>query len=382
MRTLIVVARQCPIGAIGAYGNDWIATPTLDRLAAEGITWDQHLSDHPQPAAANRAWRTGLHQTPGIPREAHQAEDLLEALNRAGTKTILIEQSGVESLPEFYAGWQERFDARPSPADGTPIDLLLTVLPEVASHLGESWLLWLDWNAFGRPWYIPAEVFGAYIDEEETAEEPVPAWADPPTGWFDRDDLESWEYLHRSFAAAMTTFDVQLGQVLAKLEELGLLKETRILFTTDHGTPLGEHGQIGIHTPQMHEELVHLPLIVKEPGGLGGKRITRVTQPADLMPTILRWHGISVPDGLDGEDLQTSQSHREAIGGLVQGDLGEWYLRTADRHLILPMGDDERGVQMYQKPEDRWEVNNLRASYLEETEELEARLRSRLQQHP
>jgi hypothetical protein len=89
-------------------------------------------------------------------------------------------------------------------------------------------------------------------------------------------------------------------------------------------------------------------------------------------------------DGRDCTKLWTGGQipHRDAIGGAVEGDAAEWYLRTQDRLLILPkanLEDDEvRAVQMYGKPEDRWEINDLRQAELTEADELEAQLRAKI----
>lgn len=67
MNVIVFALRGCPVSALGPYGNEWIATPNLDRLAAEGVVFDRHVSDCPDPTAAGRAWRTGRHQVPPLP---------------------------------------------------------------------------------------------------------------------------------------------------------------------------------------------------------------------------------------------------------------------------------------------------------------------------
>jgi Sulfatase len=370
MRTLIVTARQCPINAIGVYGNDSVATPTLDRLAADGITWDQHFSDAPDPVSAGRAWRGGCHQTPGLRNRNTPMIDLLNHKPHA----VLVHQPRAESHGEFYAGWRERFDAHPDPGHA-PHSRILDHLPEAFRAAGESGLVWLDWDAFARPWYIPQDVFDAYLDDEST--ETLEPWSQPPTGWFDRDDLESWEYLHRSFAAAMTTFDVQLGEVFQHLRDFGIWESLRVVFTTDHGLPLGEHGQIGWHVPMMHEEGIHLPLIIREPGDVrAGRRYRHFTQPADILPTLL---GRELP-GIDGRNVFDLTASRESVvGGRVQGSSAEWYLRTRDRQFLFPVGQEDREPLLYAKPEDRFEVNDLRPRQLDEAEALEIELRKQVE---
>ena len=66
MRAIVFVLRGCPARWLGAYGNEWVVTPHLDRVAAEGVAFDRHVSDCPDPAAAGRAWLTGRHQFPAL----------------------------------------------------------------------------------------------------------------------------------------------------------------------------------------------------------------------------------------------------------------------------------------------------------------------------
>ena len=56
MKAIVFILRGCPVNALGAYGNEWIGTPHLDRLAAESVVFDRHISDCPDPVAAMKAW--------------------------------------------------------------------------------------------------------------------------------------------------------------------------------------------------------------------------------------------------------------------------------------------------------------------------------------
>ena len=65
------------------------------------------------------------------------------------------------------------------------------------------------------------------------------------------------------------------------------------LLTSDFGYPLGEHGQIGRYRPWLHEEMVHLPLMLRLPGAAeAGRRVPAFTQPPDLYATVLEAFGI------------------------------------------------------------------------------------------
>ncbi len=426
MNIVVLALRGCPVAALGPYGNEWIATPNLDRLAAEGVVFDRHLSDCPDPGAAGQAWRTGRHQLPPIgpgtagTSPAARPDDLLALLKARGVRTALIRHTRpVNDAPaDFYAGWDELFDARPDPADRSPADALLRALPAALDRLAGAadWLLWVEIDRLLPSWDVQQDVFEVYVEElleggegrvepdaeasegEEDAPdaepdtarpdaEPAVPWTDPPAGWFDKDDLASWELLHRSFAAVVTVFDAELGRVFDLLRARGLDRSAAWVLTADRGLPLGEHGLIGPHRPWLHEELVHAPLVVRLPEAAeAGRRVPALTQPADLMPTLLAWFDAAAPPGVHGVSLlpllhgQAESVRAYACSGLVLGPAGEWAIRTPDWALLLPAvphpeDAGRREPMLFAKPDDRWEVNDLRPRHLERAEELEGVLR-------
>ena len=101
MKVIVFALNGCPAGWLGAYGNDWVGTPHLDRLAAEAVMFDRHISDRPEPDAARAAWLGGT-----LPFGSR--------LNK-GTKTVLVRANhpDTDGPDWFYAGWGEVFDARP-----------------------------------------------------------------------------------------------------------------------------------------------------------------------------------------------------------------------------------------------------------------------------
>ena len=142
MNTVIVVLDRCPVGCLGPYGNEWVATPNLDRLAAGGVVFDRHYSDCPDSPSARRAWRSGRHQYPGA---GPGGTDLWARLAEGGVRTALIDATRRGCDGEFYAGFAEKFAPRPRPDDPTPTAGLLRLIPEVAAKLGAgSWLLWVE----------------------------------------------------------------------------------------------------------------------------------------------------------------------------------------------------------------------------------------------
>jgi arylsulfatase A-like enzyme len=375
MSAIVIAARGLPAGWVGAYGNEWVGTPHLDRLAAEGVVFDRHLSDCPDPAAASRAWLGG---------------GLLDRLRAAGVHTVLARANhpDTDDPPSFYAGWAEVFDARPDADDASPLDALLRTLPALLDRLPGRFLLWVETDRLVPPWDVPQEVFEAYLDDGDEDDgpkpadaEPVPPFADPPTGPFDRADPAALDFLHRTFAAVVTTFDAELGRLFEHVRARELDQSAACLVTSDRGYPLGEHGQVGSHRPWLHQAVVQVPLILRLPNGAeAGRRIAALTQPADVPATLLALFGLPADAGFDLLPLArgAATAVREAAYSAWEvNGVSEWAIHTPDRTLLVPgpQPDGEaRAPQLYEKPEDRWEVNDLRPRAVEEADELEARL--------
>ena len=141
MSVIVFALNGLPAGWLGAYGNDWVGTPHLDRLAAEAVTFDRHISDRPEPAAARRAWlgvEEPLPPTPSpkkgggarsgaagaAPSEAASANEpplahppfLGEGVGGRGCLSLLVRANhpDTDGPDWFYAGWGEVFDAPPA----------------------------------------------------------------------------------------------------------------------------------------------------------------------------------------------------------------------------------------------------------------------------
>ena len=461
MKVIVFALNGCPAGWLGAYGNDWVGTPHLDRLAAEAVTFDRHISDRPEPSAARGAWMG--RPTPPAPLPDGTGESAREASRRtasaserssspfpsgrgAGLSSILVRANHPDTDgPEwFYAGWGEVFDARPRAEDASPLEELLRTFPALLDRLADvdDFLLWIETDRLIPPWDVQQDVFEAYVkdgeeeadypdveddkskpveDDEDTGEEgaddasdeedveyvdvaeepdedepppaieeePITPFADPPTGPFDRSDIDAWDWLHRTFAAVVTKLDAELGGLFDELRARGLDQSAAWVVTSDFGYPLGEHGQIGLHRPWLHEELVHLPLFLRLPGAeQAGRRVAGFTQPPDLYPTLLALLGATQPDAPGFNLLPLARGEGQsarafAVTSLELGDASEIALRTDDSALLvptrLPEGDPPREPLLFEKPDDRWEVNDLRPRSVERADELEAKLRDTLQ---
>jgi arylsulfatase A-like enzyme len=361
MKILILHVNGLHLGYLGCYGNDWVQTPNLDRLAAEGIVFDQHIADCPR--LSSRSSITGRYCFP-------QA-DGQEPKDEAPSLPALLE---AHEVPHIVLNGGEK-----------PIRSILESFRKQLPRWGkaERGLLWLDWPALNPPWQIPEEFLEQYFLEDEEDEKALTPWLDPPIGPIAADDLER---LQNTYAAHVTAFDAHVGTILKGLQQSGFLEDTHVMVTGSCGVALGEHGYVGDHRAWLHEEIVHVPLILRLPkAAQAGMRMQGLTQPVDLVPTVLDL--LELPMGqAEGHSLlplirgEVEQVRDHACSGLALGYSVEWSIRTAGWALLVPIStppaDATRQPQLFVKPEDRWEVNDVRQHNLELAEELEQILRN------
>ncbi len=402
-RVLVVVVRGLQATALGCYGSDWIDTPALDGLAAEGVVFDWHLADAASPQGARRAWRTGRYDLPTPePVEYAASGDVIRLLGEQGIPTCLILDDSRVCPAGFAEGWSEVRQVTPG-SDDTPLEATLDEAQECLEKLAEqdSFLLWVELATLLPPWETPADFVEPYFTEEEPPEEedeeleeddlleefePLVPMNDPQPGPIDLDDDEIYLCLQTSYAAAISYLDAGLAQLLETLADLDLDEETTVIVLSDCGQALGEHGVVGPVRPWLHEEVLHLPLLIRLPDRAeAGRRVLALTQNVDLAPTLaelfglppLPCHGHSLLPLLHG---QAEQVRDYACAGLRVNDGIEWCLRTLDWSFLLPvqphLEDPERLPQLYVKPDDRTEMNNVIQHFLDWSERLAQALKT------
>jgi arylsulfatase A-like enzyme len=399
MRVLVIVVRGLHLGYVGCYGNDWIDTPTQDGLAAEGVVFDQHFADQPDPAGAAHAWRTGRYGLPATEAEGSRAAepetDLASLLRGSGVSlTLLQDLSG--SRPTALDGAQGVCRIEPRRGKGTRLQRVLDAAVPAVEDLAsrDRRLVWVELATLLPPWDVPRDFLERYLqaepqedeEDEEDDPEPLDPLADPVPGPLEPPAGLTFVRLQRTYAAAVSCLDAGLGRLFEQLRERSLLDDLLVILTTDHGLPLGEHGVVGLSRPWPHEELIHLPLLVRLPGGAdAGRRVAALTQPVDLLPTLLDAFGLPPPPVHGHSLLPLARGEREqvrsyACSGLRIGASAEWALRSPGWSFLLPLGaaadGPPRPPQLYVKPDDRWEVNNVLQHHLELAEHLEQTLRT------
>ncbi len=390
MKALVIMVNRCQPAYLGCYGNDWLATPALDELAADSVVFDQHFADSVSPRGARQSWRLGRYaggRGPGLSR----------LLWDAGVRTVLIGDERSPSLTgsprspsrsrRFAAGWEEQHWIRRERLPELDQKTLLggavqTAMGWVPAHRdADRWLLWLELSALQPPWN-PADHDAEALEGLEEAR--LTPWFDPPAGRVGQEiNSEDAERLSPTYAGVVSSVDQWLGTFLGSLKQFGLYEELLVMLTSDCGLPLGEHDLVGDPEPCPYEEQVHLPLLMHLPGNAqAGRRVQQLTQSVDLLPTLLEAFGVSVPDDVQGKSLLAAargepiklREYACATAGGPADRIAS--IRTHQWHLIVPAGTQEsRAPQLFIKPDDRWDMNEVSAQHPDVAEHLELALR-------
>jgi len=179
---------------------------------------------------------------------------------------------------------------------------------------------WLErWRERGSgPFLLYVDTFDPH-EPWDPGEEFVALYPKPDIGWRTyyppggkQEDTgltdEEMEAVRATYAARVTQTDHYLGRLLDCARAKGLMENTLVIFTTDHGTHLGKgkwgHGILRKNRPWPFEELAHTPLLIHHPEGHGvGQRFKTFIQPFDLTATMLDFAGLEIPGNMDGRSL-------------------------------------------------------------------------------
>ena len=195
----------------------------------------------------------------------------------------------------------------------------------------DNWFLQVELFDPHEPFYCTKEYRDLYGD---TWDGPLCDW--PP--YEEVKDLpETIAHIRKCYAGLLSMTDHWVGKLLDKMSELGLLDDTMVIFTTDHGTMLGEHEYwMKLHMP-CYNEMAKIPLVVRLPGGkLGGTREGRLTQTIDIMPTILKHHNGELPPHIQGIALTDTLAGKSTRQDVIFGYFGMATNITDGQIRLLP----------------------------------------------
>lgn len=362
---LLVILDSVRADHLGSYGRRNARTPNLDALAKDSLRF---TSAYPEafptgparatifsgrrlfPFAGWTAPPADMPKTPGW--QAIPAQNMITQLRAAGWFTAYTTDTTwamVGSQKPFHRAL-DRYVPIPGQT-GTitrpaslisDAELARWIPPKIATSSSASKMRQYLANQLGRRSeqdYLPARVFMSGVRLLEEAHRQAKPWAlaidcfdphepwDPPakyvrmhggstsrawnpgtvlngtaaTNGLGPADIAQMKALYR---AELTMADHWFGNFMQRFTELGLDRETVVVFLSDHGFLLGERGYVAKMATQCHPELIHVPFMIRHPEGKGaGKKTDYFTQTQDVAPTLLAAGTVRRPGWMDGVNL-------------------------------------------------------------------------------
>jgi hypothetical protein len=364
MNAICLVIDRLHSGYLGAYGNGWIETPAFDRLAAESFLFDNLLIDTPELETLYRSYWQGWHALSAPPPQDRPA--LAAILREAGVHTALLTDDRTvrehplavdfDDVIQVDPPWQFQMAAE-GHFEQTHLARCFVQIIDSMQAAPQPYLLWCHLASLGLTWDAPPEFRRGYWQEND----PEPSLsADVPDRLLP-DDHDPDEVLvaSQAYAGQVSLWDTCLGGLWEALREHPTGRETLLLLTSPRGFPLGEHRRIGPCDEALYSELVQVPLAIRFPDGLEATaRSQALVEPADLRATLLDYwriaDSLSSPSSASLMPIIREEVRAVRDRLVIVGRDGERAIRTPAWHLRAA-----EVSELYVKPDDRWEVNNV-----------------------
>jgi uncharacterized sulfatase len=340
--------------ALGAFGHSLAKTPNVDRLAARGVKFDRHYCAYPLCSPSRSSMLTG--QRPDVTKiydlQTHFRKNLPDVVTlpqmfkNGGYATARVGKmyhygvpgqigtAGLDDPPSWgqtvnprgldkdeeakvtnphgsrslgsALAWYESEGGDNEFTDALVAEATIKLLEE---HRDKPFFIGCGFYRPHTPFIVPKKYFDLYpLDQVKLPDDPpddradIPAGAhmvNPPNYGFDADTQRK---IIRAYLASISYMDAQLGRVLDALDRLKLADKTVVVFWSDHGYALGEHGNW--QKLSLFEEAARVPLVIAAPGVAGGKTCSRITESLDLYPTLADLCGLTPPADLAGVSLR------------------------------------------------------------------------------
>jgi len=363
---LVIMTDQQKATASHLYGNTFCQTPSMARLADEGILYEHAITPHPLCVPARVSLWTGQfpHAHGARRNETWMPPNVDHAFRlwkQEGYQTGLIGKNhcfqpadralfdtwceighgglpaGEETKGMAWVRPVAAIDAahatrRAMPNQSPQFGYAVTDYPledystglvtaQTVAYLEqpreEPFALWVSYPDPHAPWEVPRR----YADQFPPDLLALPARRDdeftdgtaPERNRVmhamlgtESDSAEDLYGVLGAYYGMVRFIDDGVGQILDALERLGLREETIVVFCSDHGDFMGEHGMVG-KGGLFYDCLTHVPLIVSWPGTLPtGVRDASMVNLIDIVPTLLTLQGMRVPGDMQGEPLPTA----------------------------------------------------------------------------
>jgi choline-sulfatase len=272
---------------IGAYGARGIETPAVDRLAKEGVLFEQAESVTPLTLPAHSSIFTGkfppehgVRDNGGFflgPEQVTLAEVLRERGYRTGAFIAAFVLDSKWGLNQGFETYFDDFDIAKAR------EVSLSAIQRPGNEVVDKALPWIE--------QVKNQRFFAWIH-----------LYDPHTPYRPPEPFQT-RYKNHPYNGEIAFADSQVGRVVQLLHSLGLYERTIFIVLGDHGESLGDHGE-STHGFFIYESVNHVPFLVRAPFSLTqGRRVADPVREVDVMPTILDLLGVEPPRGISGVSL-------------------------------------------------------------------------------
>ena len=433
---VVIISDDHSIETIGAYGNEHIRTPNMDKLANEGVKFTHAYAQSPICAPSRQSILSGKYpHASGVslvftPFQDHGNTTIAEVLQDNGFSTALIGKNHFnnffwydlykDGFPTF--GFDSIFFKRPqyeqwrknNPMPEIP-DNMETRHSGKASHKNPEYKPQAVYDSFAVGTFYAHEAI-RFMEENQKKDKPFFLWLafhEPHSPFnfpiefadsYDPDKLpmgqqgpedERWipemfrnltEEERRGIIASYYTsveyMDKNMGMVVDAIDEMGLAENTLVIYTSDQGYHLNDHGRFEKHT--MYKEAVQAPLIVRGPGISKGRESDALVEMLDLGPTFTDYLGVQPAKDWQGKSFRNilenpEAMHRDYVFSTFHHDNKamvankKWkYIFTTGHHdldLDYHTGYGPSGIyhKLYDLKNDPGELHNLayRAEYLD-----------------
>ena len=388
---------------VGAYGYARDTSPEMDRLAGEGILFEQAQVQWPKtnPSMASMMSSTYC-MTNGV-REYGAPIDpklmtLAQIMDRAGYYCASFVANAHlgrffnfdRGFDEVHELWAERQHAHPlslnyvGTYDNERIAALVTAW--IGAHQDETFFLWLHLLDPHGPYEPPEALQTPYLDDEiYDSQNMGVAWAQVP--YYQRREGMALlaDYVAR-YDGEVAYSDQVVSRVVAELDAHGLAGNTLLVVSADHGESLGEHKYYFDHGKYMYQSCLRVPLVFYWPGTIpAGRRIDTPVGMIDLLPTLLELLGIDISPyraEFQGHSFAASIRGAPMAGRAIfaEGAAGQVSIRRGKWKLIDdPRADPKTGqvgLQLYDLSQDPAETNNLAERLPQVRDQMHAQLRA------
>jgi iduronate 2-sulfatase len=421
---------------LGVYGAP-VRSPNIDRLAARGVKFDRAYTQYPLCSPSRSSLLTGrrpnatgvlTNPPPVNPMSPHFREKLPEAVTlpqlfrtngwfaaRVGKLyhygvPLSIGTGGLDDYPSWDLTINPRgrdrevhdriFSLRPGQFGGTVSWLAeggadaehtdgmaaaeAVRLLERFRRNGESFFLAVGFYRPHTPYVAPKRYFDMYprnrielpkLSDADRSRTPEAAYRSALKEQDAMTDDQRREAI-QAYWASITFMDAQVGHVVDALDRLGLSNNTVVVFTSDHGYHLGDHGLW--QKMSAFERSARVPLIIAAPGAKArGVTARGLAELVDLYPTLADLAGLKPKGPVDGVSLAPMlQDPAATVKDAAFTQVRNGYSVRTDRWRYIEWAGGEQGAQLYDMGKDPGETMNLAADaqHAATVNELRARL--------